>query len=347
MRGSARLGALRSCAVCLLNSVFCLLLLSCALTSQQISNTATLVGELHVSRMGTPPVRVLVKLERSGVLVGETYSDGEGNFSFQDLPANLYHVVIRQEGYAPIDAPVDVNPAVQHIARVQLELTSEEKQSPFSQRSLAGSNPSMVDESALVNKYPKDARKQYEKATKALQDGKREEAIDHYEKALAIAPDMYFARNNLGSLYLEERRFDDAEKAFQKVIADNQADANAYFNLGNVYLITGRLPEAATAIGEGVKRQPQSALGQFLMGSVLIKQGDPQAGEERLRSALAYDPTLANAHLALANLYLKQNRNQNAATELTVFLKQSPDSNFAPHARELLKKLQPGSSLTH
>jgi len=83
------------------------------------------------------------------------------------------------------------------------------------------------------------------------------------------------------------------------------------------------------------------------MGSLLIRKGDAQGGEERLRSALTYDPSLANAHLALANLYLRQNRNENAASELTVFLKQSPDSSFAPHARELLKELRPNSFIAH
>src|SRR5580765_4584952 len=163
-----------------LHPVCCLLLLGAVLQAQQISNTATLVGQLHVSRMGTPPMRILVKLDRSGVLVGETYTDAEGSFTFEDLPANLYHLVIRQEGYLPIEAAVDVNPAVQHIARVQLEMVPENKASQGSQSAPAGSNPSMVDESALVRKYPKDAQKHYEKATKAQLHGKREEAIEHY-----------------------------------------------------------------------------------------------------------------------------------------------------------------------
>jgi Tfp pilus assembly protein PilF len=334
----------RSLATGLLHSLLYLPLLCTVLQSQQVSDTATLVGQLRVTRMGSPPMRVLVELERSGVQVGVTYSDGEGNFSFEDLPANLYHVVVRQEGYRPIELAVSINPAVQHIARVQLELIPEGKPGGLAQSTVGGSNPSMVDEAALADKYPKEARKHYEKAAKAQREGKRLEAIEHYEKALTIAPEMYFARNNLGSLYLEDQKFGEAETEFKKVIADNQADANAYFNLGNVYLITGRLIEAAGTIDEGLKRQPQSALGQFLMGSILIRKGDTREAEQRLREALNYDPSLANAHLALANLYLRQNRNENAAGELSLFLKQSPDSSFAPHARELLKRLQPQSS---
>src|SRR5437762_11512250 len=98
------------------------LLLCTALHAQQVSNTTTLIGQLRVTRFGSPPMRVLVKLERSGALVGEVYSDAEGKFSFDELPANLYHLTVRQEGYRPIEMAIAINPATQHIAYVHLEL---------------------------------------------------------------------------------------------------------------------------------------------------------------------------------------------------------------------------------
>jgi len=310
------------------------------LQAQQTSDAITIVGQLRVARLGSPPMRILVKLERSGAQAGETYSDGEGKFSFEDVPPNLYHVVVRQEGYRPVEVIVPINSSAQHSVYMQIELTPEDKAGNSSQAAVKGANASLVDQAALAEKYPKEARKQYDKGTKAEQEGKHQEAIEYYQKALAIAPTMYFARNNLASTYLEERRFGEAENEFRKVIADNPADANAYFNLANVYLLTDRLNEAADSIEEGLKRQPQSAFGEFLMGSVMIRRGNASEAEKRFRSALSDDPGLANAHLALVNLYVRENRSPDAVAELTLFLKQSPDSPFAPHARELLKKLQ-------
>ena len=54
----------------------------------------TIVGEIRVQRGGFPPHRVEVTLEARGGLVGSTYSDDEGKFSFYALKANLYHVLI-------------------------------------------------------------------------------------------------------------------------------------------------------------------------------------------------------------------------------------------------------------
>lgn len=311
-----------------------------SLHAQQTSEAITIVGQLQVTRLGPPPIRILVKLERSGAQVGETYSDAEGKFSFQDVPPNLYRIVVRQEGYRPVDVAVSINGSVQHSVYLQVELVPEEKTGNASQATIHGGNPSLVDQATLADKFPKEANKQYEKGRKAEQEGKLQEAIEHYNKALAIAPTMYFARNNLGSVCVEEQRFAEAETEFRKVISENPADANAYFNLANVYLLTGRLNEATDSIEEGLKRQPQSGFGEFLMGSVLIKRGNDREAERRFRVALNDDPGLTNAHLALVNLYVKENRSGEAIAELSSFLKQSPGSPFAPHARELLGKLQ-------
>jgi len=315
-------------------------LLCAFLQAQQTNDEITIVGELRVTRLGPPAMRVLVKLERSGAQVGETYSDGEGKFSFDDVPPNLYRIVVRQEGYRAVDMAVPLNSSAQHSVYLRIELTPDEKTGNVPQPTMKGGNASLVDQAALADKYPNEARKQYEKGTKAERQGKPQEAIEHYQRALAIAPGMYFARNNLASLYLQNQRFGEAEAEFKSVIAENPADANAYFNLANVYLLTDRLNETKDSIEQGLKRQPQSAFGEFLMGSVLIKSGNAHEAEERFRIALNNDPGLANAHLALVNLYLRENRSPEAISELSVFLKQSPDSPFAPHARELLTKLQ-------
>ena len=320
-------------------------LLCAFLQAQQTTDTITIVGQLRVTRFGPPAMRVLVRLQRSGALAGETYSDGEGKFSFIDVPPNLYRIVIDQEGYQAVDIGVPLNSSVQHTVYLPtIELVPKDQTGSATQPTMKGANPALVDESALADNFPKEAIKQYKKATKAEREGKHQEAIDHYEKALAIAPTMYTARNDLASVYLGQQRFSEAETQLKKVIAENHADANAYFNLANVYLLTNRLKEATDSVEEGLKRQPQSGFGEFLMGSVLVRKGNAQEAEKRFRIALNYDPNLANAHLALVNLYVQESRPHEAIAELSLFLKQSPDSPYAPHARELLTKLQSNPS---
>src|SRR3989442_1570680 len=105
-----------------------LLLLACA-QAQQAFNTGTIVGEIRVTRASFPEMRILVEIETSGARVATVYADAEGKFAFEDLPGNLYHIIIQQEGFRPVNHPVALNPSVQRIMYVHLELTPEDKSS--------------------------------------------------------------------------------------------------------------------------------------------------------------------------------------------------------------------------
>ncbi len=305
-----------------------------------------IVGQVRVARGGSLPNNVLVVLQMRGAQAGVTYTDGEGKFFFEGLVANVYHIVIQEKGFQPLDVQVNLDPSIQHVMYVYPELVPVEDQNKPAQAksNIQGSNPAMVDPSALLSRFPKDARRHYEKASQLQEGGKLRAAIEEYRKALAIAPDMYFARNNLGSLYLQDQQFAMAEAEFRKVIEKNRADASTFFNLANVCLLTKRLAEAVDFIQQGMTREPQSALGHFLMGSVMLQKGSTADAEKQLHAALGQDPGMANAHLALVNLYLREERKADAIQELQAFLQQAPDSGFAPHARELLKKLRPDAA---
>jgi Tfp pilus assembly protein PilF len=318
------------------------------LCAAQPGNTqGNIVGQLRVTRGGNLPNNVMVVLQTRGAQADVTYADDGGKFVFEGLLANIYHVVIQQDGFQPLNIQVNVNPQIQHLSYVYPELVpiedTKKAAQPTSQ--LKGSNRAMVDPSELLSHYPKDAQKHYEKATELQERGKDPAAIEEYNKALAIAPDMYFARNNLGSLYLQDQQFDKAEAEFRKVIEKNRADANGYFNLANVCLLTKRLDDAADFVQQGMTREPQSAFGHFLSGSVMVQKGNAAEGEKQLRAALEQDPGMANAHLALVNLYIQQKREADAIQELQAFLQQAPESAFAPHARELLRKLRPNEAV--
>jgi TolA-binding protein len=67
----------------------------------------------------------------------------------------------------------------------------------------------------------------------------------------------------------------------------------------------------------------------------------PEA-ESSLQNALRLDPKLSQAYLQLVNLYVRQNRREDAIAQLQAFLKGFPDAAAAPKAKELLTKLQTG-----
>jgi len=203
-----------------------------------------------------------------------------------------------------------------------------------------GANPDLTDVREYSVNFPKSAVKEFKRGQDADAAGKRDEAIRHYQKAVTIAPEYYFAHNNLGSDYQSKSDFPAARKEFQRVVELNQSDAAAYFNLSNVCMLSGQLPDAKQYLDEGLRRQPDSALGQFLLGSLNLQLKKFSEAEVALRRAMQINPFMAQARLQLVNLLLKQGRKQDAISQLRDFIATFPDSSFAMQAKQALKRLE-------
>jgi tetratricopeptide (TPR) repeat protein len=315
-----------------------LLFLSCSPLSWAQQQYGSVVGELHVN-LGDFPGRVLVELQSRGAPIGSTYTDEQGTFGFSQLTSNVYHLVIRDPRFFPVDQEVSLDLSVSSTARAQINLTRHDTPSQPNTPTQKGSNPYIIDTKEYRRHFPKKAVKEFDKGVEADHKGKPEDAIRHYEKALSLAPGFYPAHNNLGSDYLAKSNFAGAQAQFEEAIKLNQSDDDAHLNLANLYLMTKDYGHALESVQEGLRRQPNSALGQFLLGSINERLGKFPDAERALRQALQIDPQMSRVHLELVNLYLAQKKAPEASTELKAFLKDSPDDPLAARAREMLEKL--------
>ena len=76
------------------------------------------------------------------------------------------------------------------------------------------------------------------------EQGKLEEAVASFEKALTFRPDFAEAHNNLGNVLRELGRSEDAIASYRKALALNPNYVQAYSNLGNALREQGKLDEA-------------------------------------------------------------------------------------------------------
>lgn len=283
-----------------------------------------------------------------GTPIGSVYSDEQGRFGFYSLVANEYTVSVNDDSYEPFSDNLIVDPSFSPQNFVSITLVPREdkkKQDPLQGR-VAGSNPYLVDPAEYYRRFPKKTLKEFEKGVNAEKQGKPDEAIAHYQKAISYSPDFYPALNNLGSAYVGRQQFAEAQHQFQAAIKANQNDAEAHFNLANVLLLTKRYDEVSAEIDEGLKREPNSAFGQFLRGTLYSHTNRPQEAEKSLLTALDLDPKMPQAYLQLVNLYLQQRRTPQAINELEAYLKEFPDAPLSAKARDLLKHLRANPS-TH
>jgi tetratricopeptide (TPR) repeat protein len=318
------------------------LFLACLLSGFAHSQDAgRIIGQIRVVKGDSPPHPILVELQLRGATINSAYTDAEGRFGFYQLESDPYHIVINDDDYYPVDELTNLNLEESQFAMVQVQLRPREKKNadPLAKQ-VAGSNPYIVDPGDYNQRFPKKAVKEYEKGLEAEKKSEKDKAIEHYVTALKIAPDYYPAHNNLGALYLGKSDFKSAEEQFREAVRIDQNEAQAYFNLSNVLMLTKRFTEAETTLAAGLQHRPDSAFGYFLQGCLYGQTGKLAEAESSLQNAVRLDSKMPQAYLQLVNLYLRQNRREDAITQLQTFLKGFPDAAAAPKAKEILTKLQ-------
>lgn len=302
----------------------------------------SIVGRVLLNRGDTTPDRVLVSLALRGTPLDSVYTDSQGTFGFHGLSADTYVVSVDDEQYQPVHMTADIHPtslSPMVLLDIRLVPKSTAKVPTLSPRQ-PGSNPYTMDIKEYSKEFPKKAVKEFEKGVASDQDNKKDDAMAHYRKAIELAPDFYPAHNNLGTLYLGKSDFKLAEEQFREAVRLDQNEAQAYFNLGHVLMLTDRFPEAETTLAAGLQHRPDSAFGYLLQGHLYAQTGKLMEAEGSLQHAIRLDSKLPDAYLQLVSLYMKQNRRQDAITQLQAFLKGFPTAAAAPKAQEVLDKLQ-------
>jgi Flp pilus assembly protein TadD len=92
-----------------------------------------------------------------------------------------------------------------------------------------------------------------------LQEGRVEEAIADYKKAVEIKPAFAEAYNNLGIVFLQKGQTNEAVIHFQKAVQINPGFPEAQRVLGNLLLETGRGAEAIAHYQTALELQPQNS----------------------------------------------------------------------------------------
>jgi len=307
-------------------------------------NVGNIVGELRIARGVFPDHRIKLMLLTRGVMVGETYADNDGRFTFSGLPGNTYRLVIQDDAFEPVDEFIQFDPYINPNKFVRITLTPKPKRtegtSPPDNQGVSGGNPYMVTAADYNKRFAKKVLREFDAGVESDSKQQTAEAIKHFRKAVALAPDFYPAHNNLGSVYLKQGELKAAAEEFLEVIRLNPNDGAAYYNVANVMLMAGDHDDALRAVQEGQRRQPKSAFGLFVLGSIYTRTNRPQEAERALREAMRLDPALGYVRLQLIKLYLGEHHDDQAVAELKGFLKDFPNDSLAPKARALLAKLE-------
>jgi tetratricopeptide (TPR) repeat protein len=136
--------------------------------------------------------------------------------------------------------------------------------------------------------------------------GKPAEALPYFEKAVEIQPKLTRNRLNLASSLIEVKQYERAEALLTEIIEDSPRFPLAQHNLGLLYEEQGRLQEARSAYAAEVSAYPPRYKTRFNLGKVLFQLGDREGALEQMREVIRIAPKQPEGYLFLARGLLQE-----------------------------------------
>jgi tetratricopeptide (TPR) repeat protein len=186
----------------------------------------------------------------------------------------------------------------------------------------------------VVKKSPNKERPHSNLGLVLANQGKLDEAIVHYKKALQLNPKYPETHNNLGAAFAKQGKTDEAIEQYHNALQIKSDFVEVISNLGLELKKQGKTNEAIEQYQKALQVDPNfvkayNNLGDTLadnnLGSVLVKIGKTDEAIEHYQKALHIEPDFAEAHNNLGVVLNEQGKTDQAIEHYQKALQIKPD----------------------
>jgi tetratricopeptide (TPR) repeat protein len=302
-------------------------------TASESAATGSIRGKVVLPSGAPLNERVKITLQTVRGLASIVYTDSQGQFEFTKLSPGSYQVLIEadRKRFEPVTDNVEVvrsYPSVLNIVFKEKSSSSKEK-------------PTTISTGELDPSIPSKARKEFERGSKASKEGKIEEAITYFRKAIALYPQYLMAHNDLASQLMKLGMLDDAEDELREALSIDSSAFNPTLNLGIVLVKMHEFEEASSLLDKAISLQPRSASARLYSGLAMLGTSNVERAEKELKAAYDLDSrecVLALFHLG--ELYLTKGDRNLARAYLERYLHEAPQASNSDQVKKLIALLQ-------
>jgi tetratricopeptide (TPR) repeat protein len=266
-------------------------------------------------------------------------TDDTGQYAINDIPRGRYSLAASNpaapEQYSE-RAEVELSRYTPPRVVVNVYLRSGAKVTSGKESTSTG-----VSVAEASQHVPKGAQKEYEKGIKLGEKQQFDKALISFNRAIEQFPEYFQAFTQRGHLRVSMGQIEEAEKDFDQALELNPQYEPALRGTGICKIREGKYAEALRDLDQAVTKEPRDASAYLFLGFVNASLDRREEARAALLKALSLDAVgSARAHVHLADLDLKENRNKEAATELEAYLAQVPNAPDAPKLRALLTQIK-------
>jgi Tfp pilus assembly protein PilF len=279
-----------------------------------------------------------VRLMKSSSPVELTYTDEAGEAEFRGVPIGEYNVEVVGDGIVTTRSPTfDVDE--RKVTQSQYVVVRRVDDSAPKPLDASGPVVSVAD----LNVAPK-ARKELDRANRAMIEYDYKGSLKHLQKALALAPRYATAFNNLGVLYARMNDPAHEREALEQAISIDDHFGPALLNLGKLCVREKKFPQAEGLLERAAGIDPTNTEALMLLADAkyMDKRYDSAIADARLAHARAAHSSFV--HYIAARAYLHLNKPLLALAEFQTFLKEEPTGPRANQVRGDIVRLEAAPS---
>jgi Flp pilus assembly protein TadD len=301
----------------------------------------------------TPLSDIYVELQNDTYsTVGRARTDGAGRISFLNLADGTYRVRVLAYGTEYAEQMHDV--IIASIGQLPRELgigsgggTNEMVDIYLKARDNASANPFAAPPGTVFAQVvPEAAKKLYEKGVSELRDKKEKEGFASLKQSLEVFPTYYLALERLGTEYVQRgsadnRYYEAARVLLTKAVEVNPKGFPSTFGLGLAQYQLKMTEQSVETLKRATTLYASSVNAYVYLGMALKQAKRADEAEAAFKRAnVIGNGKAAEVHWQLARLYSEQNRYQEAADALELYLKYRTDKNDTEKVRQLIAQLR-------
>ncbi len=243
---------------------------------------------------------IVIQAVDSKVRSYNTKTDKKGTYIYMGLPAGDYYVVARAQGFSPNYAPA--KPSIQQESVIDLVLTpGPDGKLPFEMSQQELDQIRKEAEKAEKRKaVSAEVQAIFDSGLQLAQQGKDQEAIEEFKKALEKDPEQTNIMGNMAESYSKLGKDAEALEIYQKAIAIRPNDAALYTNMGVILSKMGKNAESQEAFKKAAALNPAASAQNFYnIGATLVNNGRTAEAADAFKQAIAADANFAEAYYQL------------------------------------------------
>jgi len=171
----------------------------------------------------------------------------------------------------------------------------------------------------------------------ATRQGRTDEAIGYFQKALNLSAEYVVALENLGNAYRQIHEWKQAQQALERALILKPDRPELHYGLGMVFAQTNQPERANDELQTALKLRPDYPEALNNIGVLYVRTRRPEQAIAEFEECMRVAPSFDQAYLNLARLYALQADSQKARSVLLQLLGRQPNNVQAQKALDGLR----------